>query len=232
MDERRDLKASFSELSGRLIRVQDQERRRIARDLHDNMGQMVALLKINLDGLAKQVNLSPGPEKLLSDSLSLVETMSKELRTISYLLHPPLLDEVGLVSALHGLVDGFSERSGIDVSLQIDDKLGRLSGEVEISIYRIVQESLTNVHRHSGSRTARIHIELRPSEIQIQIQDDGKGMSPENGTTWSGVGLGGMRERATQLGGTLDINSDGKGTTVIARLPLSNESASGMDAAK
>jgi two-component system NarL family sensor kinase len=188
------------------------------------MGQTVALLKMNLDRLAKLAKLTPEPEELLSQSLALVETMSTELRTISYLLHPPLLNEVGLVAAEQGLADGFSQRSGIEATFQIDDNFGRLPSEVEISIYRIVQECLTNIHRHSGSPTAVIHLERRPVEIHVEIKDNGRGIPAEKNATGVGVGLCGMRERATQLGGTLEIQSNGTGTTVIARLPLSNGS--------
>jgi two-component system NarL family sensor kinase len=213
------LDRSHRELTGRLIKVQDQERRRIARELHDGMGQKIAILEMNLDRLVKLANLSPEPAEILSQSVALVGTMSIELRTISYLLHPPLLDELGLVSALRTLVDGFSQRSGIGASLQIDDTLGRLPSEVEISIYRIAQECLTNIHRHSGSPTARIRVERLHAQIHVEIQDHGRGMTTEKSLTGSGVGLGGMRERANQLGGTLAIKSNGKGTTVIVRLP-------------
>lgn len=207
-----------------LIKVQNQERRRIARELHDSMGQTVAFLRTNLHRLETLARQDPKQADLLSQSVALVDTMTTELRTISYLLHPPLLDEVGLVSALRELADGFSQRSGIEASLQIDDKFGRLPSEVEISVYRIVQEGLTNIHRHSGSPTARISIVRQPAAIRVEIQDKGRGMAIEKNGTRSGVGLAGMRERATQFGGTLEINSNGKGTTVIARLPLSNES--------
>jgi len=187
------------ELTGRLIKVQDQERRRIARELHDGMGQKIALLKMNLEKLVRLASLSPEPAEILSQSVALAETMSMELRTIVYLLHPPLLDELGLVSALRTLVDGFSQRSGIGASLQIDDTLGRLPSEVEISIYRIAQECLTNIHRHSGSPTASIRVERLPAQIHVEIQDRGRGMTAEKSITGSGVGLGGMRERAIQL---------------------------------
>ncbi len=223
--EPRSLKTNRPKLSGRLIKVQDQERRRIARDLHDSMGQSVALLKMTLHRLGTLAGQSPEQAELLSQSVALVDTMTTELRTISYLLHPPLLDEVGLVSALRELADGFSQRSGIEASLQIDDKFGRLPGELEISIYRIVQECLTNIHRHSGSPSARILIERSRAAIHVEIQDHGRGMAVGKNRTRSGVGLAGMRERATQFGGTLEVRSRGEGTTVIARLPLSNGSA-------
>ena len=219
--EQKSTETKLRELSVRFIAVQDFERRRIARELHDCTGQTIALLKMNLDRLAELGKLSPEQTGFLSESVALVEAMSKQLRTISYLLHPPLLDEIGLVSALRGLVEGFSQRSGIETHLRIDENFSQLPGEVEISIYRIVQECLTNIHRHSGSPTARIRVEQHAAEIQIEIQDDGRGM-PEKIANRSGVGLFGMRERARQLGGTLEIKSNGKGTTVFARLPLSD----------
>ena len=222
--EQKSTEAKVRELSIRLIAVQDQERRRIARELHDCTGQTVAVLKMNLDRLAQLGKLSPEQTVLVSESVALVETMSKQLRTISYLLHPPLLDEIGLVSALRGLVEGFSQRSGVETSLRIGENFSRLPSEVEISIYRIVQECLTNIHRHSGSPTARIRVEQLATEIEIEVQDNGKGMS-EKSADGSGVGLLGMRERAKQLGGTLEIESKGKGTTVVARLPFSNGAA-------
>src|SRR5580704_4028964 len=150
-----EMDRSVSELSAGLIRVQDQERRRIARDLHDSLGQMVVILKMNLDAIAKVAELNPEAAELLAQSAAMADTMSREIRTISYLLHPPLLDEVGLVSALKGLADEFSQRSGILASLHVDGDFAALPGDLAISVYRIVQESLTNVHRHSGSPTAR-----------------------------------------------------------------------------
>jgi signal transduction histidine kinase len=228
--EEKSAEAKLRELSIRLIAVQDQERRRIARELHDCTGQTIAVLMMNLDRLAKLGQLSPEQAALVSESVALVEAMRIQVRTISYLLHPPMLDEVSLVSALRGLVEGFSDRSGIEARLQIDDDFSRLPSEMEISIYRIVQECLTNIHRHSGSPTARIRVERQATEIEIEVQDDGKGMPIEEKTNRAGVGLGGMRERARQLGGTLEIKSNGNGTTVIARLPFSNGSATAKGA--
>ena len=217
------LEAAFRELSSQIITLQDQERRRIARDLHDSLGQMVALLKMNLDRISMIATLDPEPALLVSESIALLRMMSTEVRTICYLLHPPLLDELGLVGALKGLADGFGQRSGIKVNLQIDEKLARLSSEVGISIYRIIQESLTNIHRHSGSSTARIGVQQYSGYVQIEIEDAGRGM-PLKKDSHLGVGLRGMWERATQLRGTLEINSNCKGTTVVVRLPVSSES--------
>jgi signal transduction histidine kinase len=218
--EQKSTEMKLRELSVRLIAVQDVERRRIARELHDCTGQTIAILKMNLDRLAQLGKLSPEQTGLVSESVVLVEAMSKQLRTISYLLHPPLLDEIGLVSALRGLVEGFSQRSGIETSLRIDENFSELPSEVEISIYRIVQECLTNIHRHSGSPTARIRVEQVATEIEIEVQDDGRGIPSEIIANGLGVGLFGIQERAKQLGGTVKIESNGKGTSVVARLPL------------
>ena len=215
------LQAAFGELSSQIITLQDQERRRIARDLHDSLGQMVAILKINLDRVSMIAALDPELAALLYESIALAQKMSTEVRTICYLLHPPLLDDLGLVGALKGLADGFAQRGGIKVSLRIDEKFVQLPSEVGISIYRIIQESLTNIHRHSGSSTARICVQQHSGYVQIEIEDAGRGMPLKN-ESHLGVGLRGMQERATQLHGTLEINSTGKGTTVIARPPITN----------
>jgi two-component system, NarL family, sensor kinase len=225
--EQKSTETKLRERSLRLIAVQDQERRRIARELHDCTGQTIAVLMMNLERLTQLANLGPEPTALLSESVALVEAMSKQVRTISYLLHPPLLDEIGLVAALQGLVEGFSQRSGIEASLQMDKSFSPLPSEMEISIYRIVQECLTNIHRHSGSPTVRIRVERLAAEIEIEVQDDGGGMPTEKSRNGSGVGLLGMRERARQLGGSLEIKSNSKGTTVIARLSFPNGSAAG-----
>jgi two-component system NarL family sensor kinase len=226
-NETKSTETRLRELSVRLIAVQDFERRRIARELHDCTGQTVAVLKMNLERLARLGQLSPEQAGLVSESVALAEEVRTQLRTISYLLHPPLLDELGLASGLRVLIEGFSERSGIEARLEIDDNFSRLPSEVEISIYRIVQECLTNIHRHSGSPTARIRVERHAAGIEVEVEDNGKGMTDEKNISRRGVGLSGMRERARQMGGTLEIKSNGKGTIVIARLPFSNESAAG-----
>ncbi len=217
--KQREIERSVPELNAGLIRVQDQERRRIARDLHDSLGQMVVILKMNLEGLQKVEGFGPQAGELLAQCVAMVDTMSREIRTISYLLHPPLLDEVGLVSALKGLAAEFSQRSGIRASLHVDGEFAGVPSDLAISLYRIVQESLTNVHRHSGSATARILMVRRDSELWMEVQDEGKGMAAGKSAGTAGVGLSGMRERAALLGGTLEIISGKKGTTVIVRLP-------------
>ncbi len=221
-------------MSGRLLQMQDEERRRIARELHDSAGQMLVALDMNLATIQRDgTNLSPGAAHACAESLQLVQQMSKELRTISHLLHPPLLDEAGLPSAIRCYVEGFADRSKIPVRLEIPENLGRLSPELETTIFRVVQEGLTNIHRHSGSSTAAIRISQAPEEIRLEISDRGKGIPAGvqlglAGAGRSGVGIQGMRERLRQLGGHLEIQSRRTGTTILAVLPLRNSTA--MDA--
>jgi PAS domain S-box-containing protein len=211
-------------LSGRLLQAQDDERRRLARELHDSAGQMLAALKMNLvpleQGIAAQ---NPRLGQLAANGIELVDELSKELRTMSYLLHPPLLDEAGLPSALRWYVEGFSQRSGIEVALEVDSELPRLSREVETTIFRIVQESLTNIHRHSGSKTASLHISHDPARTRVEIRDEGRGMegdgSRAKGPVRVGVGIQGMQERVRQLRGQFQIQTGKNGTGVIVVLP-------------
>jgi PAS domain S-box-containing protein len=212
------------ELSGRLLRIQDEERRRIARDLHDSAGQILVALQMNLAPLRTAAQCDSEFEKGIVESLGLVDQLSKELRTLSYLLHPPLLDEAGLSSALQWYVEGFTQRSTIDVKLDVAPEIGRLPGDMEMTIFRIVQESLTNIHRHSGSDQARISVLRDAEEICLQIQDNGRGMpASKNGRSparaRTGVGIQGMRERVKQLGGRFEIHSNGNGTEVMAAFP-------------
>lgn len=212
-------------LSGRLLQIQDEERRRVAREVHDSAGQMVAALSINLGILGAHDHSIEEQTRLLSDSRTILDSLNKELRTISHLLHPPLLDEVGLASALQWYVDGFAERSGISTTLEMDLGIGRLHPDLEITIFRVIQESLTNVHRHSGSPKAQIRLRRAASKIDLEVRDEGKGMPPEtqlHGTEQRalGVGIAGMRERVEQLGGKLEIESDEGGTTVSVLLPV------------
>ena len=211
-------------LSGRLLRMQDDERRRIARELHDTVGQIVVALNLNLVPVEEELlNSNPALAKQVTASLSLVEELSRDLRTISHLLHPPLLDEAGLLSALRWYVEGFSERSKIDVDLQLDSGVGRLPAEHETAIFRIVQECLTNIHRHSGSSTAKISIARNTGKLEIEICDQGKGMPMP--VPRAGVGIQGMGERVRQLGGSLEIGSSSGGTRVVAILPANYSSS-------
>ena len=213
------------ELTARLMQLQDQERRRIARELHDSVGQTLAALTMNLTTVSADIERLNKTAKTVSDSLTLAQEMNKEVRTVSYLLHPPLLDESGLASALRWYVDGFSKRSNIQVELHIPEAFGRLPQEMETALFRTVQECLTNVHRHSGSTVASIHVDHTPEEIRLTVKDRGNGIPPEklDGVTNGGapgVGIGGMRERMRQLGGSLLLESSQRGTTVEARLPM------------
>ena len=214
-------------LSLRLMSAQDEERRRIARELHDSSGQVVAALCMNNAMALSQPNqLNQVALDALHQNDALLQQLSKEIRTISHLLHPPLLDEIGLLPAIKTLADGFAERSNVEVKVELTPELGRLTPHMEISIFRIVQESLTNVYRHSGSKTAYVAIGISEDKLlKVQVRDEGKGISTDNGVfdpraNNHGVGLSGMRERVAELGGTLEIQSSPTGTTVTAQFPI------------
>jgi signal transduction histidine kinase len=209
-------------LTTRLMKLQDEERRKFSRELHDSLGQYLAGAKMNLQGYAKK----QAPDERLTEAIELLDQSIAETRTISYLLHPPLLDEIGLSSAVQWYVEGFSKRSGIKVAIDVPSDLGRFSSDMEIAIFRIVQECLTNIHRHSSSPTASVKINRSNNDLEIEIRDAGKGISKArqvelDSTGRAGVGFRGMRERVGQLGGTFQLHSDPRGTTVIARLPVS-----------
>ena len=210
------------EFASRLQTMQDEERRRLARELHDSVGQTLAALSMNIGIVqAQSQKLDSAGARAVSDNAGLVEQVSREIRTISHLLHPPLLDIAGLASALRWYVDGFSQRSNIKVDVEIPSDFGRLPDELEIAIFRIVQECLTNIHRHSGSTTATIRLHQEGDRLTVQVQDRGKGISPEKQHELielgrGGVGFAGMRERLRRLGGTLEIKSDGSGTMICA----------------
>ncbi|HKD67199.1 MAG TPA: PAS domain S-box protein [Candidatus Binataceae bacterium] len=224
--EHKAAEETVQELSGRLLRLQDEERRRIARELHDTTAQKLAALSMNLSLVERSdPPLSPGAQAAFEESLRLAEGCLREIRTLSYLLHPPMLDEAGLAYALRGYVEGFTRRSGIRVELDLPGGVGRLPDEMETTLFRIVQESLTNVHLHSGSPTARIALLLPEREVVLEISDQGRGF-PAIGTNGNGliaaglgVGIRSMQERARQAGGRLEIHSAGSGATVRALLP-------------
>jgi len=225
-DEPNSAEVALRNLSARLLQVQDEERRYIAREMHDSVGQLVAAVSMNLSAVRRQSDkLDAEGGKAVAEIAVLVEEISTEIRTISHLLHPPLLDEAGLGSALRCYVDGFSERSKISVDVSISSDFGRLPQDMEIAIFRIVQECLTNIHRHSGSATATINIVPEDNRIVVSVQDQGKGIPLKrqqelNSTDRMGVGFRGMRERVRQLGGGLKIQSDTNGTVIVATLPL------------
>jgi PAS domain S-box-containing protein len=212
---------SLRQLSARILQLQDEERRRIAAHLHDSTGGWITALAMNLSVVQSEASqLTPHARAILTDSLEILRDMSNDLRTVSHLLHPPLLDELGLQSALRWFVEEFAKRSNIPVALELASNLGRLSRDCETAIFRVVQEALTNVHRHSGSPRASICITRDAEEVTLEVRDWGKGLpAVKNGNVdRPGVGLQGMRERVRQLGGDFELrrNPDG-GTSVIAK---------------
>ena len=217
---------SHAELASRIQFLQDEERKKIARELHDSVGQLLAALGMNVSRLRSETpNLLPASADMLADCAVMVEQVSREIRTISHLLHPPLLDVAGLESAIRWYVDGFSHRSNIKVALQMDSKLGRLSADVEICLFRVVQECLTNVYRHSGSDFCSITIRHDDQFLHLEIRDNGHGFrNKAEGETPAGVGLRGMQERLRLLGGTLQIHSTENGTAVMVIVPIPGKS--------
>jgi signal transduction histidine kinase len=213
------------ELSWRLLRSQDDERRHIARELHDSAGQTLTVLGINLAQLAqKAARNAPEVATEAENIQETVQQLHREIRTTSYLLHPPLLDETGLYSAINWYVQGLQERSRVELRFDCSETFGRLPPEMELVIFRLVQECLTNIHRHSASKAASIRLSRESSQITLEIRDQGKGMSRERLTEIqsgrSGVGITGMRERLRQFAGTLAIESGDSGTCVFATIPV------------
>jgi two-component system, NarL family, sensor kinase len=230
---RREAEESLSALSQRLLQAQDEERRRIARELHDSTGQCLAAVRMNLQILkGEEGRLSDNAQKSLEDAFKTSSQCAADVRTLSYLLHPPLLDELGLVAALGWYTSGFSERSGVRVTLDVSPRELQLPQDVGTALYRIVQECLTNIHRHSHSPTAHIRLTLEDQQIVLNVSDQGRGLPAdkreilEEGVKGLGVGIGGMRERVKQLGGTLKIMPENPGTTVIVTLPWEADYAS------
>ena len=227
--------ASLRELSARLLQVRDQEHRKIARDIHDSVGQILAALSINMSTLKREADkLPPQVVAATTESTDLLDQMAREIRTISHLLHPPLLDEVGLASALRWYVDGFAERSGIKVDLHIATGAQRFAPDVEVALFRLVQECLTNIHRHSGSKTARISLHPKNEWVCLEIEDRGKGIPDQKRAAVEsggqlGVGLRGMRERIRLLEGTFEIESGSTGTLVRASIPASDQATVEVD---
>lgn len=230
IEKQKRAEAALRDLSSRLLQMQDDERRRIARELHDSTGQEMAWLNMSLSRLQREMQadmqkLSLDTANRVAEALGVVTKVTSELRTMSYLLHPPLLDEMGLASAIRWFVDGFSERSNIRVSIEIPAEMERFSPDLETAIFRVVQECLTNIHRHSGSAIASVRLERSPDGIKLEVTDQGKGI-PEDKLPSSasagktGVGLRGMWERVRQFGGDMEISSGETGTTVRVILPV------------
>jgi PAS domain S-box-containing protein len=224
----RESEKSLRDLSLHLLRTQDEERRRIGRDLHDSLGQSLAVLKMKLDSLVSVVGKRTDDEAAddVAQCIRLTEDSIKELRTISYLLYPPMLEEMGLKSAIPWYLDGFSARSGIKTTLEVASDFTRLPRDAELALFRVFQESLTNVHRHSGSPTAEVRLFSKDGMGVLEVRDRGKGLPPglleQSSQDWMGqlgVGLRGMNERMRQLGGTLELTSTKEGTIVRAMVP-------------
>ena len=236
--KRKEAEESLRLLSGRLLQMQDEERRRIARELHDSAGQILVALTMYLTPLESASGKTPTDvEKAIRESLVLINELSKQLRTISYLLHPPLLDEVGLPSALRLYLEGFTERSKIKVDFDFPENFGRLPQDMETTIFRMVQECLTNIQRHSGSLVAKVRVVPVDGEVRVEVADEGKGIAPDKQRAMDsgrklGVGITGMQERLRQLGGSLEIESSGKGTLVVAKLPVRDSSFSHVSGIK
>jgi two-component system NarL family sensor kinase len=211
---------------GRLMKMQDEERRRIARDLHDTVGQGLVALAATLVQFRGSI---PSAERksrsLAAESLTLVDQCIREIRTLSYLLHPPILDEAGLEDAIRHYVDGFTKRSGIQVALEVSPRFEGMSQNAELALFRVVQESLTNIQRHSGAREARIRIDRTPEKVLLEVSDKGSGIPGLNRTKEgmfpadTGVGILSMVARVKQFGGLLVIESDEDGATVRVTIP-------------
>jgi len=219
---RRKVEASLRTLSARLLRSQDCERRRIARELHDSVGQHLAALRMNLETVNRAAEISGVMScEAITESVRLTDDCIREIRTISYLLHPPELDMMGLAAAVRSYVDGFTKRSGIQVALNFPAGLGRLEADVELALFRVIQECLTNIHRHSQSPRAGIALCSRPGEILLEVSDEGKGVPSDlSDSGRQGVGIVGMRERMKEFGGSLEVKSCANGTRVLATMPL------------
>lgn len=215
-------------LSVRLMTLQDEERRRIARDLHDTAGQNLAAMKMSIALIRQSEGAAPGLRPLIDDLNALADEALRDIRTASYLLHPPLLDEAGVASAARWFVEGFARRSGIQIECDVQDGMPRPPRMHELVLFRVLQESLTNVHRHSGATNASIRLNLDSDQFRLEISDNGRGVSEEQlqqmdtSSSRAGVGISGMRERVRELGGCLEIHACNPGTSVCVSLPVAN----------
>jgi PAS domain S-box-containing protein len=221
---------SLRELSRHLLRTQDEERRRIGRDLHDSLGQYLSALKMKLASLNSTVGNNAKVQREIDECMDLAEESIKDVRTVSYLLYPPMLEQFGLRSAISWYLDGFSNRSGIETTFDTSKDFGRLAPDVELAMFRVLQESLTNVHRHSSSPTASVRLSVRDGLAVLEISDRGKGIPGHLSHAESdwigtlGVGMRGMNERMRQLGGRIELSSSPEGTTVTATIPIEGHS--------
>lgn len=223
MEERERHNAeSYRALSARILEMQDTERRRIARELHDSVGQFLAGLKINLSRIAATADVSTPP--LISETLAMTDQAIQEVRTISHLLHPPLLEELGLTSAARWYAEEFGKRSQVRVSLEVEEPEKRLPKEVEMALFRVLQEALTNVHRHANAQSIDVRVECHNGTVALTVSDDGRGIPYEviarfQSGLAAGIGLAGMRERLAEFGGCLDVQSSNTGSVVRATIP-------------
>lgn len=221
---RENAEASAHRLSARVLRLQDEERRRLSRELHDGLGQNLVAAKLALSNLAN----SRPDDAVVADCLSLIDESLAEARTISYLLHPPLLDDIGIASAARWYLEGFAKRSGIEVSADIPDSATRMPREMELALFRVLQESLTNIHRHAKSTHAEVSLHTLKDRAVLRVRDRGKGIPSEtlehflHDGTHVGVGLAGMRERVAEQDGEFEIYSDESGTVIEVTMPLSS----------
>lgn len=232
--KRKEAEEALHQLSARLLRLQDEERRRLGRELHDSLAQSVMAVSLDLAQVARSSPLgNKRAKQSLTEARRVLREMSREIRTLSYLLHPPVLDELGLASAVKEYAQGFGERSGITLELDVQSDFARISQETETALFRIVQESLANIQKHSGSSTAKIRLHANHDGIELEISDQGRGLAAQSKneddgvsrTSRLGVGILGMRERTAQLGGTLVVQSNASGTTVRATIPLTREAS-------
>jgi signal transduction histidine kinase len=223
--------AALRRLSQQLMRMQDDERRKVARDLHDSTGQTLVALKMSLFSLQQKVENDPATANALEDIARIADQALQEIRTTSYLLHPPLLDEAGLASAASWYIEGFSKRSGLEVNFGCAPEIERLPNDIEIVLFRVLQESLSNVHRHSGASLVNIRLARSDESVLLEVQDNGVGIAPalldslQNTNIDAGVGLAGMRERTDDLNGQFEMESSPSGTTLRIRIPLSPDRA-------
>jgi len=215
-------------LSSRIVAIRDEERRRLGRELHDSQGQYLAAIKMNLEMIETTDSaLSHAQKTALKEAINLLERSMREIRVISHLLHPPLLDEIGLQAVVPWYLNSFSERSGIQIDLEMPGEVTKLPDQIELAVFRVMQECLTNVHRHSGSKVAKVKIVSQETSISLEVSDQGQGLSAHSDSRVMGVGITGMRERVRELGGEFEIKSSGEGTIVKAVLPIGERTGAG-----